>query len=205
MTAFCAWLVAHGSSCLELSAAVFGIAGVYLSIPENIWNWPLGMINVALSCLLLARQGLFANAGLQIVYFGLSIYGWYEWLHGGRGRSTLEVSRTAMRTWLGVTAATLCIWGVLVLVTRRIPGATQGYADAGTTAVSLVAEWMLAKKLLENWALWIMIDAVYVGLFVADRLYLLAINYALYLVLAVAGYVAWRRTVQRHETPAVPA
>ena len=176
---------------------VFGIAGVWLSIPENVWNWPLGMANVALSYLVLARQGLYANAGLQVVYFGLSIYGWYEWLHGGRARTPLEISRTTRRTWVRVTAATLLLWVALLLLTRRIPGATQGFVDTGTTAVSLVAEWMLARKLLENWALWIVIDGVYVGLLVFDKLYLLAINYAVYFALAVAGYVAWKRALER--------
>jgi nicotinamide mononucleotide transporter len=175
---FCGWLVAHHSSCIELGAAVFGIVGVWLSIPESVWNWPLGMANVALSYVVLARQGLYANAGLQIVYFGLSVYGWYEWER--------------------VATATLLIWVALMLLTRRMPGATQGFVDAGTTAVSLVAEWMLAKKLLENWTLWIVIDGAYVALLVFDKLYLLAINYAVYFVLAVAGYVAWKRTLERH-------
>jgi nicotinamide mononucleotide transporter len=195
---FCGWLVAHHSSCIELGAAVFGIVGVWLSIPESVWNWPLGMANVALSYVVLARQGLYANAGLQIVYFGLSVYGWYEWLHGGRARTALEISRTTRGTWERVATATLLIWVALMLLTRRMPGATQGFVDAGTTAVSLVAEWMLAKKLLENWTLWIVIDGAYVALLVFDKLYLLAINYAVYFVLAVAGYVAWKRTLERH-------
>jgi len=84
---------------------------------------------------------------------------------------------------------------VLYFVVRRMPGPTMPFMDTATTAVSLVAEWMLAKKLLENWAVWIVIDAISVGMFVADGLYLTAINYAIYFALAVMGLVAWRRTL----------
>jgi nicotinamide mononucleotide transporter len=76
VSSFCAWLVAHHSNCLEFVAVLFGIAGVWLSIPESIWNWPVGMINVALFAVLFWTQHLYANSALQVVYFGLSVYGW---------------------------------------------------------------------------------------------------------------------------------
>lgn len=191
----CAWLAAHGSSCLELVAVVFGIAGVYLSIVESIWNWPIGMINVALYALLFWQQRLYANSGLQVVYFALSVYGWYQWLHGGAERRELVIARATPRTNLTASGATVVSWAVLFFAVRRMPGASFTLTDTITTAVSLVAEWMLAKKLIENWAAWIVIDAVYVVMFVADGLYLTAINYAIYFVLAVMGLVAWRRTL----------
>ena len=195
MTVFCAWLTAHGTTCLEFVAVLFGIAGVYLSIPESIWNWPVGMINVALFALVFWRQHLYANSGLQVVYFALSVYGWYQWLHGGAEKTELTVARTPRRIGVGAVLATIAAWAVLYFVVRRMPGPTMPFMDTATTAVSLVAEWMLAKKLLENWAVWIVIDAISVGMFVADGLYLTAINYAIYFALAVMGLVAWRRTL----------
>jgi nicotinamide mononucleotide transporter len=195
MTTLCEWLVAHGTSCLELVAATLGIVGVFLTIPESVWNWPIGIVNVALYFFLFLKQGYYANAGLQLVYLALSLYGWYEWLYGGRARTALSVSRASRRVWIGAAVVGLAGWALLFTITRRIPGGAFTYTDAATVAASLIAEWMLARKLLENWALWIVVDAVYVAMFVVGKNYLTALNYAGYFVLAVIGYVAWRRSL----------
>ena len=104
MGALCAWLTAHGSSCLELVAVVFGVVSVLLSVKENIWSWPTALINVALYSLLFYRTGLYSDMGLQVVYFGLSIYGWYEWLYGGKGRTELTC-RARPNVWLALSGS----------------------------------------------------------------------------------------------------
>lgn len=197
MTPVCDWLVAHGSSCLELVAVLFGIAGVWLSVYEKISNWPVGIINVSLYAVLFVQQKLYANAGLQLVYLALSIYGWHQWLYGGAKKEALAVRRTQRELAIRLVGATLLIWAGLVVFTK-LAGGAMPVLDSGTTAVSLVAEWMLARKLVENWAVWIGVDAVYVAMLLSDSLYLTAVNYAIYFVLAVVGYVQWRRlaTVQ---------
>jgi nicotinamide mononucleotide transporter len=192
---FCTWLAAHGTSCIELVAVLFGIASVALSIPESVWNWPVGLINVLVYFVLFAKTGLYANAGLQLVYFVLSIYGWYEWLHGGAGRTELTVRRTAGGTWAIAAAIAMAGWVVLVAITRRAPGGAMPATDSVTVVVSLIAEWMAARKLLENWIVWILIDVVYVGMLVFQHLDLAAINYAVYGVLGVFGYRAWRKSL----------
>ncbi len=194
MTALCAWLLAHGTSCFELVAVAFGIWGVYLSIRESIWNWPIGMINVALYSVLFVRQKLPANAALQVVYFGLSAYGWWKWLYGGKEHTPLKVSRATGRTWALAGVAGGAIWIVLIVATRATGGAMP-VLDAGTAAASLVAEWMLARKLLDNWALWIVVDTIYVGMLISDHLYLTAFNYAIYVALAILGFTAWKRVL----------
>src|ERR1044071_3890335 len=98
--AFCNWLVAHGSSCLELFGVVLGIITVYLSTRENIWSWPTALVNAALFAVVFFRTGLYSDAGLQVIYFVLSLYGWYEWLYGGKGHSELKVSRMPRREWV---------------------------------------------------------------------------------------------------------
>jgi len=193
-SSFCAWLAAHDTSCLELAAASVGLISVFLAIPESVWNWPTGIVNVALYAYLFTKQGYYANAGLQIVYLALSIYGWYEWLHGGRARTELRVSRASARVWLWSILIGVATFVLLCTITRRIPGGAFTFTDAATVAASLVAEWMLARKYLDNWALWIVVDAVYVAMFIAGRNYLTAINYLGYFVLAVLGYVAWKRS-----------
>jgi nicotinamide mononucleotide transporter len=188
----CDWLVAHGSSCLELVAVLFGIAGVWLSIYERISNWPVGIINVALYAVLFVQQKLYANAGLQLVYLALSIYGWHQWLYGGARKEALVVRRTGRDLAVRLVGATVLIWAGLIAFTQ-LAGGAMPLVDSGTTAVSLVAEWMLARKLVENWAVWIGVDAVYVAMLLSGHLYLTAVNYAIYFGLAVVGYVAWRR------------
>jgi nicotinamide mononucleotide transporter len=195
VTILCAWLAAHGTSCLELVAVLFGIVSVFLSVRENIWSWPTALVNVALYFALFYRSGLYSDMGLQVVYFGLSVYGWYEWLYGGAGRTTLRVTRVPARVWAIVTAIGVVLWATLGKLTSHLPGVALPYVDAATTTVSLIAQWMMTRKLLENWTLWIIVDVVYVGMFIFKGLYLTAGNYAIYLVLAIMGHVAWKRSL----------
>jgi nicotinamide mononucleotide transporter len=190
----CAWLAAHGSSCLEAVAVVFGIVSVYLSTRENIWSWPTALVNVALFTVLFLRSGLYSDTGLQVVYFGLSVYGWYEWLYGGAGHTAIAVSRTSARSWVILAVVAVVMWGALGAITSRLPGTALPYVDAATTTVSLIAQWMMTRKQLENWVLWIAVDIVYIGMFIFKGLYLTAVNYGIYLVLAVMGYVSWKRS-----------
>lgn len=200
----CVWLEAHGSSCLELVAVLFGIVSVYLSTRENIWSWPTALVNVSLFFALFYRSGLYSDTGLQVVYFVLSIYGWYEWLYGGANRTAISVSRTTRKTWMVLCAIGVVAWAVLGSITSRLPGTALPYVDAATTTVSLLAQWMMTRKLLENWAIWIAVDVVYIGMFIFKGLYLTAFNYGIYLALAVLGYITWKRSLAV-TTSAAPA
>ena len=200
MTAFCDWLIAHGSSCLELVAVVFGIISVFLSVREHIWSWPTAIVNVSLFFLLFYRSGLYSDMGLQVVYFCLSVYGWYEWLYGGQGRTTLRVTRTPRKVWTILAAIAIVVWATLGRITSRLPGAALPYVDAATTTTSLIAQWMMTRKLLENWTLWVLVDMVYIGMFLYKGLYLTAINYGVYLVLAVMGHFAWKTSLAAHQS-----
>jgi nicotinamide mononucleotide transporter len=191
----CLWLTAHGSSCLEAVAVVFGIVSVYLSTQENIWSWPTALVNVALFSALFLRSGLYSDTGLQVVYFVLSLYGWYEWLYGGAGHTAITVSRTSGKTWIALGSIGVVAWALLGSITSRLPGTALPYVDAATTTVSLLAQWMMTRKLIENWLIWIAVDVVYVGMFIYKGLYLTAFNYGIYLALAVLGYIAWKRSL----------
>ncbi|MFI5228309.1 MAG: nicotinamide riboside transporter PnuC [Gemmatimonadales bacterium] len=205
MTVLCAWLAAHGSSCLELVAVVFGVVSVLLSVRENIWSWPTALVNVALYFVLFYRTGLYSDMWLQAVYFGLSIYGWYEWLHGGAGRTALTVSRTPLRLWTILGVVGVAFWAVDATVMARAAGSALPHLDAATATVSLVAQYLMTRKLLENWALWIGVDAVYVGMFIYKGLYLTAGNYAIYFMLAVVGHLAWKRSIAAAAGAPAPA
>jgi nicotinamide mononucleotide transporter len=190
---FAVWLAEHG---LELAAVIFGIISVLLSVRQNIWSWPTALVNVGLFFALFYKSGLYSDMGLQAVYFLLSIYGWYEWLYGGAGRTELRVSRTPLRVAAILLPLSAVAWIALARLTSTLPGVALPYLDAALTTASLVAQWMMTRKLLENWALWIALDVVYVGMFIFKGLYLTAANYAVYLVLAILGHIAWRRSLE---------
>jgi nicotinamide mononucleotide transporter len=199
----CAWLASHGTSCLEVVAVVFGIVSVFLSVRENIWSWPTALVNVALYTALFYQTGLYSDMGLQVVYFVLSIYGWYEWLYGGANRTELRVSRTPRSMWIALSVIGVAFWAVDGYATSHLPNVSLPYVDAATTTVSLVAQYLMTRKYLENWVLWIAVDVVYVGMLMFKGLNLTAFNYAIYLVLAIMGHVAWRKSLGRATEVAV--
>ena len=183
-------------STLEWVAAVAGAISVYLSARENIWSWPTAIVNVGLYIIVFRRTGLYSDMGLQVVYLVLSIYGWYEWLYGGKNRSTLRVSRASAREWLIATPVAVLFWLALARYTATLPGVALPYLDAGLTTVSLVAQWMMTRKILENWVLWIVADIVYVPMYVYKGLPVTAALYAVFLALAVLGLRSWWRSYQ---------
>ena len=203
MDLFCTWLTAHGSSCLEFVAVAFGVVSVLLSVREHIWSWPTGIINVALYTVLFYRTGLYSDMGLQVVYFVLSVYGWYEWLYGGKGKTALSVTRTPRRLWPVLVVISVLFWAVDGAITSRVPGASLPYVDAALATISLVAQYLMTKKRLENWTLWIFVDIAYVGMFIYKSLYLTAANYAIYLALAVLGHIAWKRSLEAAPVEAI--
>jgi nicotinamide mononucleotide transporter len=145
-----------------------------------------------------ARAGLYSDTGLQVVFFTLSLYGWWHWWRGGPQHEPLVVTRTPARLAVVLALIVLGTWVLLATVTSRIPGAALPWLDAILVAISLVAQWMMTRKLLENWLLWIGVDVVYVGLFINRDLPLTAVLYAVFLGLAVLGYVQWRRSALQH-------
>jgi nicotinamide mononucleotide transporter len=179
----------------ELAAAFFGIVAVWLTTLENVWCWPIGLVNVGLYVLVFYEAKLYADMGLQVIYVALLVYGWWQWLHGGNGQGTLTVSRTPSRA-LGLLAA-LGVAGaaVLGLTLYRHTDAALPFWDSSLTSFSLVAQWMQARKWIENWPLWIVVDVVYVGMYVYKKLYLTAGLYAVFIGLAVLGLVQWRRSL----------
>jgi nicotinamide mononucleotide transporter len=175
---------------LESTSFITGAVCVWLTVKQNIWNFPLGLVNVATFCAVFFQSRLYADAGLQVVYFGLGVIGWYLWLHGGADRTPLKVSRASVLELLVIcvfiTASTLGLWTMLAQV-----GGSAAFWDALTTSISLASQWLLNRKRLESWIGWIIVDVIYVPLYVYKDLYLTAILYGLFLLLAVIGLRAW--------------
>lgn len=183
-------------SALELSAALVGAVSVYLSVRQNVWSWPTAIVNVVLYVVVFHRAKLYADMGLQVVYAIISVYGWYHWLHGGAGRSELRVSRTPLRERLVLPVLVFVGAASLGTFFARATDASLPYLDSSLTATSLAAQWMMTRKYVESWLVWILVDVVYVPMFIYKQLYPTAALYAVFLVLATMGFVQWRRSLR---------
>ena len=180
---------------LEWVAVAFGVVSVWLTVRQNPWCWPLGIVNVALFALLFWRERLYADASLQLVYVAVCVYGWWAWVRGGPGAGPLRVSRVPRRACFVLLASGVVAAALLGASLKRATDASLPFWDAGTTAFSLVAQWMQARKWLENWILWIVVDVVYVGMYLTKGLHLTAGLYAAFVVLAVLGLREWTRAL----------
>ncbi len=194
LPAICHWLDAHGSSCIEVAGFLTGVVNVWLVTRQNIWSWPIGMANALFYMVVFAHAGLYSDTGLQAVYFILSIYGWWHWWRGGSGHDSLPVTRTSRGLAVLLIAVGTVMWLLMWTVTARIPGVALAHIDSALVAGSLIAQWMMTRKLAENWLVWIVVDLAYVSLFTNRRLPLTAVLYGVFLMLAVTGHIKWRRS-----------
>ncbi|MFC7479675.1 nicotinamide riboside transporter PnuC [Luedemannella flava] len=186
----------------EIAGFVAGALSVWLYARQNVWAWPTGIANSAFWLVLFWDTGLYLDASLQVVYIVLGAAGWYWWLRGGRrvGRAELPVSRTrpveaGILAAVGV-AATGVLWWLMVRVDDAAP-----LPDAATTVISLIAQYMLTRKLLGSWYLWIAVDVAYVALYTYKELYLTAALQPLFIVMCVIGLRGWRASLRAAEAP----
>lgn len=199
-----AWTKALPLDLTEVFGFVTGAIGVWLTVKEHIWNWPIGIANSLVFIVLFARARLFADTGLQVVYVVLGILGWYWWLQGGAGRTALRVGRASTATLLTLGAIAAVATAGLTLFLRSV-GDAAPFLDALTTVLSLAAQYLLTRKLIENWLLWITADVIYVGLYLSKGLPLTAALYVLFLGLCLTGLREWRRSLAASPPAPAPA
>jgi nicotinamide mononucleotide transporter len=186
---------------LEIVAAIFGVVSVFLSVRQNIWSWPTAIVNVGLYIIVFYGSKLYADTGLQVVYVALNAYGWYHWLYGGKNRTELPVTRT--RAPVAAILVALVAAGTAVIGTflSRNTDAALPWVDAMTTSTSLAAQWMMTRKLLENWIIWVAVDVVYIAMYIYKSLYVTSGLYLVFLILSAMGYLEWRRSLAERESP----
>lgn len=176
----------------EACGFVTGAVCVWLVTRESIWNWPIGLANNLFFALLFWRARLFADMGLQGVYLVLGIWGWWHWLRGGRNQSRLEVTSGTRKEWIAI--AQFLIFGTWGL--RELLIAVNGSApfwDSLTTTLCLSAQYLLCRKRIESWWLWIAADLIYVPLYFQKHLPLTAVLYVGFIILCVIGFFRWRK------------
>jgi nicotinamide mononucleotide transporter len=176
---------------VEILGFVSGALCVWLVARQNIWNWPIGIANNIVFLILFWTAGIYADAGLQIVYLGLALYGWWAWLRGGVEHTGLTVTRTTRGQWLVLGAAGVAGAAGLTVLLDTVTDSTVPLPDAVTTVLSLLATWGQARKKLESWWLWIAADVIYVPLYAYKDLWLTAALYLGFLGLCVVGLRNW--------------
>lgn len=169
---------------------------VWLVVREHMWNWPVGLANNLLFFVLFLRGRLFADMGLQVVYLGLGVFGWLNWLFGGERRTSLEISRTNRGEWTALLVAiplgTLALREILLVINGAAP-----FLDSLTTVLSLAAQYLLCRKRLENWFFWMAADIIYVPLYFSRNLPLTAVLYAVFLLMCLVGVREWTHSLKK--------
>ena len=178
---------------LEMAAVVFAVLYLLLVIRENIWCWPAALVGTLLSLVVFADAKLYMESALQIFYAGMAIYGWQQWVRGGERNAGVAICVWPWHRHAIAIAAILAATMVLGYVLDTHTDAAFPYADSFTTIAALVTTYMVAKKVLENWVYWFVIDAISIYLYVARELFLFAGLFVGYLVLIVIGFRAWSR------------
>lgn len=192
------WL---GTHYVEILGVILSILYLFFSIRQNILLWPLGIASALLYMVVFFQSKFYADMGLNAYYVGISIYGWILWSRGREKKgSELPVIRLGKKKALVLLIISAITFAVIGVILERYTDSPIPYWDAFTTAVSFTATWMLARKILENWILWIIVDAVSMGLYLYRGLYPTLFLFAVYTTMAVIGYIKWRRSYQENQS-----
>lgn len=178
---------------IEFASSATCVVSIWLNTKRNSIGWPIGLVSVSLASWVYLSSGLFAECGLQVFYFLSGIYGWWQWENGKTGDGSLEVNRIPVTSMLKSLVAGfsgfLLVYGFLTKYTVS----SQPFLDSLITAFSIVAQIWLARRWLENWILWILINLVSICLYVYKELWFFSGLYGILLLLAVKGYFDWKK------------
>jgi nicotinamide mononucleotide transporter len=205
---------------IEVFGAVTGIIYVILEIRQSIWLWPVGIITSAIYIWIFFISKIYADMSLQVYYLIISILGWYWWVRGtcvsysssedggrmgekenggkreGESRE-LQVTRLTFRTGFVLAVIFVILYCIMWLVLTRLTDSPVPVRDAFITSLSIIATWMLARKIYEHWYLWIVVNFVSAILFISRGLYPTVILYIVYGIMSFAGLIAWKKTIRR--------
>ena len=193
------WIADH---IIEIFGAVTGIIYVFLEIKQNIWLWPVGIATSATYIYVFRVNGFYADMLLQVYYLIISIYGWWAWRHGSvktnDRKNDLKIKRLTIRTSVRISAVTLLIFALMWYVLDNFTDSPVPLWDAIITTLSVVATWMLTRKILEQWHVWIIANAIAIAVYVFKGMYPTVILFIVYFVMAVEGLREWKRDYYRN-------
>ncbi|RMG69256.1 MAG: nicotinamide riboside transporter PnuC [Bacteroidetes bacterium] len=180
---------------LEALAVLFGLASVWYAKREHIWVYPTGLISTGIYVYICLMAGLYGDMGINGYYFAMSIYGWYRWTRPGEGAPILPITRLRGREAMLSLGLLLAFFGVLAWVLTSYTDSTVPLIDAFTTSIFFVGMLEMARKKLEHWIYWIIGDIISVPLYFYKGLTLTSFQYLVFLGIAIAGYISWRKSL----------
>ncbi len=187
----------YQTTLIEVIAVVFGLLSVWYSMKVNILVYPTGIVSVLIYVYICYIAGLYADMGINAVYFVMSVYGWYNWTRPQNDKSILSVTYANKKQNLIALAATIISFFLIRFILVAYTDSNVPGIDAFTTAVFLIGMWLMATKKVENWIYWIIGDIVSIPLYFYKGLVLTSFQYSVFLILAIIGYIAWRKEAVR--------
>ena len=184
---------------VELLGAILGLIYIFLSVRQKILTWPVGLISSVFYIVIFIQARLYAGMGLQVYYAAMSIYGWYYWAKGRNNDNgeKINVSFTRPLVWMMIAAAFVAIFVFIVLVLKNYTDSDVPFIDAFTTTAGIIATWMMARKLIENWIIWVFTDLISVFLYVEKQLWVTALLYLVFTTMAILGFIEWRKNLKK--------
>ena len=181
------------TSAIEWFGTITGFLCVYLAAKQHILNWPVAILSILAYIYIFFEYKLYGDATLQLYFLGTSVYGWYYWQQRKETGQKPVVSLTSFQI-LVVTISGVILSLLIGFCLDRFTDTDVPYLDGTCTAISLAAQFLMTRKVLQNWLLWIIADIIYIPLYLYKNLALTAVLYSLYLILATIGYIDWRKT-----------
>jgi nicotinamide mononucleotide transporter len=186
---------------VEIAGTISGLLFLYLEIKQNKWLWPVGLLTSAMYIYVFFIAKLYADMSLQFYYLFISIYGWIAWSRGKQAdKKELAVSKLTPVLFGKLVLVSGVIYAVIAYVLVNFTDGAIPYWDAFTTALNIVATWMLARKILEQWLFWVVVNSVSFGLYIYKDLKFTAILFFFYTTMAVVGYFQWKKDMQDQKT-----
>ena len=181
---------------IEVFGAIAGIVFIFLEIRVSVWLWPVGIITSAVYVWVFLNEKLYADMSLQVYYIVISIFGWIWWLKGtSRENEKLQITNLQFKTGIRLMLIFVILFAAMWSTLKYLTDSPVPAWDAFITAGSAVATWMLARKILQHWLLWIIVNAAAVTLFIKIGLYPTAILYAVYGIMSFIGLREWRKII----------
>lgn len=183
------------TSNIEIIAVVFGLLYIVLAAKENSWCWPAAFIGTGTSIYLFWNGELLMESGLNVYYLAMAVFGWWQWQYGGSDKTVLSIqSWPLINHVIALAVIAVLTLGSGYLLSQNTHAALP-YLDSFTTWSAVITTWMVARKVLENWLYWIVINSASIYLYIDRAFFLYAVLYALYIIIAVFGYRQWRKSV----------
>ena len=181
---------------LELAGIIVGLVYIWLEYKANIWLWLAGIVMPAIYIFVYYDSGFYADMAINIYYLAAGVYGWLVWKIKGNQNNDLPIARTPRRYILPLVLVTTVAFAIISFVLVRFTDSDVPYGDSFTTALSIAGLWLLSRKYVEQWIIWIVVDMVCAVLYVYKGLYMTGALYLLYTVIAVAGYFKWLKLMK---------